>query len=86
MKLGVKATNIALAKNLDGQLSISNQLTCTIEQINNGELLSSVKLRIGSHLIESIITRESSLRMNLKTGDIVVALIKASELSIIEEI
>ena len=82
--LGVKASNISLAKDLGGMLSTSNQLNATIEAINNGTLLCSVKLRIGPFFLESIITRASSERMQLQEGDTVTALIKSSELSIVE--
>jgi len=82
--LGVKATNIALAKELKGVLSTSNVLECKIESIDDGELLSSVKLSLGDRIFESIITRDSSSRMDLKKGDEVQALIKASEVSILE--
>lgn len=82
--LGVKASNIALAGGLKGVLSISNQLKVKIERVDNGELLSSVKFRFAGSLIESIITHDSSIRMNLRPGDEVVALIKSSELSILE--
>ena len=84
--LGVKASNIALAKNPMGLMSISNRLDATIEHINNGTLLSSVKFRLGDTLIESVITLDSSHRMNLQQGDTVVALIKSSELSILEKL
>ncbi len=82
--LAAKASNIALAKDLKGELSTSNQLECVIESINNGQLLSSIKLRFGDALLESITTRTSALRMGLKAGDVVTTLIKASELSIIK--
>lgn len=82
--LGIKASNIALAKELSGMLSISNQLNVTIESINNGKLLSSIKFSFAGSLIESIITRESALRMDLQAGKSIIALIKSSELSILE--
>ncbi len=82
--LGIKASNIALASELNGLLSISNQLQVTVESVNNGKLLSSIKFSFAESLIESIITRESSLKMNLQVGDRVIALIKSSELSILE--
>jgi molybdopterin-binding protein len=82
--LGARASNIALAKGLEGIISISNRLDVTVESINNGALLCSVKLRFGEALLECVITRESSQRMELKAGDRVTALIKASELSVLE--
>jgi len=82
--LGVKATNIALAKEITGMLSISNQLKVAIEQINMGSLLCSVKFKFENQIWESIITRDSAQRMELKAGDKMTALVKSSELSIVE--
>jgi molybdopterin-binding protein len=44
--------------------------------------LSSISLLLVDSTIESVITTESAERMGLKVGDDVVALIKASEVSI----
>ena len=82
--LSAKATKIALAKNIDSELSISNQIDVTVESINNGLLLGSIKLRFGEALLESIITRESSVRMNLQAKEKLTALIQASDLSILK--
>jgi len=82
--LGVKSTNISIAKDISGLLSISNRLSCTIEHIRHGELLSSLKCRFMDTTLESIITRESAVRMNLQEADDVLVLIKSSELSIVE--
>ncbi len=82
--LGVKASSIALAKNLHGILSISNQLQCRIDSLEEGSLLWSVKLLFGEFRLESIVTKSSAVKMGLKGGDEVVALIKSSELSILE--
>ena len=82
--LGIKASNISLAKELNGLLSISNQLPITIEHINHGRLLSSIKFSFAGSLIESIITKKSALRMNLQVRTKSIALIKSSELSILE--
>ena len=82
--LGVKASHVSLAKELEGMLSISNRLEVVVERVTCGALLASVKVRLDDTPIESIITRESSERMGLVPGERVVALIKASELSILE--
>ena len=84
--LGIKASNIALAKSPLGPMSISNQLQAKIEQVKNGKLLSSITFRLGDSLIESIITLDSSQRMNLQQSDEIIALIKSSELSILEKL
>ncbi len=84
--LSVKASNISLGIAPVGELSISNQLKATITKIDNGKVLSSVKFRTGETELESIITRESAERMRLKAGDSVIAMIKSSELSIVERL
>ncbi len=84
VKLSIKPTNISIAKDFIGEISLSNQLVATIQNIENGELLSSISLKVGDFLLESIITVDSSKRMNLQIGDEVKILIKASNLSIEE--
>ena len=84
VRLSVKPTNISIAKNFTGEISLSNQLVAIIQNIENGKLLSSVSLKISDFLLESIITVDSSKRMNLQIGDEVKILIKASNLSIEE--
>jgi molybdopterin-binding protein len=79
-----KPTHLAIAKEFSGEVSYSNQLKAKIINITNGELLSSIKLTTGNTMCESIITKNSSLRMNLQVGDDVILFIKASELSIKE--
>jgi len=82
VELTAKSTHIAIAKAFSGELSYSNQLKAKILSINNAQLLSSIKLSCGDMICESVITKNSSLRMNLQVDDEVTLLIKASELSI----
>lgn len=84
VKLSVKPTNISIAKNLIGEISLSNQIVATIENLENGQLLSSISLKVHNTILESIITVDSSKRMNLQIGEKVTILIKASNLSIAE--
>ncbi len=82
--VGAKATNIVLAKERVEAITISNQLEVTIVSINIGVLLCSVRFNFADQVWESIITRESALRTELSADKKVVALIKSSELSIVE--
>ena len=84
VKLTCKSAHIAIAKNFSGKVSYSNKLDCVIDTIENGELLSYIHLKIFDTILESIITVNSSTKMDLKVGDKVTAFIKASELSISE--
>lgn len=82
--LSVKPTNIALAKDLAGEISFSNQIVATIQTLTHGKLLSSVGLIIDNIVFESIITLSSAKRMNLRINDEVMMLIKASDLFILD--
>ena len=82
VKLSLKSTNIAMAKNFIGMISYANQLSAKITNVNNGALLSSIQLSVEGFSLESLITLEASLEMNLSVGDEVVVLIKGSDISI----
>lgn len=81
-QLSVKSTDIAIAKNLSGLLSYLNQLKAKVVGVNNGQLLSSIRVDIEGVVVESVITLEASLAMNLSVGDEVVVLVKGSEVSV----
>ncbi|NPA73515.1 MAG: transporter [Epsilonproteobacteria bacterium] len=82
--LSVKSTCVSIGRERSKSISISNQIECTIKKVDNGEVLSLIKLDSGYDEIECVTTLSSSLSMGLKEGDSVVALIKASELFIKE--
>ncbi len=82
--VGAKATNIVLARERVEAITISNQLEVKIVGIDMGALLCSVCFDFVGERWESIITRESALRTELRADDKIVALVKSSELSIVE--
>ncbi|PRM89790.1 TOBE domain-containing protein [Aliarcobacter cryaerophilus] len=84
VELLVKPTNVAISKKYIEDISLSNQALAKIVDIENGELLSYLSLQINDTFIESIITKSSSLKLDLKKDDIVNILIKASDLSILK--
>lgn len=86
VKLSIKPTNILIAKKFEGEISISNQLKAKIVKVENGELLSSILLKVEDTILESIITVDSSKNMNLVENEEVLILIKASDLFIQEVI
>ncbi len=75
VKLLVKPSNVIISKNYIEDISLSNQTLAKIVAIENGELLSSISLEIGDTTFESIITKESSKRLDLQEGNIVNILI-----------
>ena len=82
--LTCKPMAIALAKNLQGEVSYANRLHVTIKSIEAGELLCALKLQFEEFVLESVITTDSYQRMQLQIGDEVTALIKSSDLAIKE--
>jgi molybdopterin-binding protein len=61
--------------------SIRNRLPGTIERIVSDKVVSEVVIRTAAGEVTSIITTGSVKRMNLKEGDKVFAIIKATEVS-----
>ena len=62
--------------------SIRNRLPGTIEKIVSDKVVSEITIRTTAGVVTSIITTGSVLRMNLKEGDAVFAIIKATEVSV----
>jgi molybdopterin-binding protein len=65
--------------------SIRNRLPGTIEKIVSDKVVSEVVIRTATGNVTSIITTGSVQRMNLKEGDNVFAIIKATEISVEKE-
>ena len=63
-------------------LSARNQLPGTIEEIQIGDIMAHVVVRVGSNLIESVITRNSAEELGLKKGDAVRVVVKSTEVMI----
>lgn len=83
VELLVKPTSVIISKNFIEDISLSNQILAKIVEINSGELLSNIILKIENSYLESIITKDSCLKLNLQKDYIVNILIKASDLSIL---
>jgi molybdate transport system regulatory protein len=79
-----KETEVSLAKNLSGMISMRNRMKCTVEQIERGELLSKVSLKFQNYTITSAITTRSVDSFKLAIGDEVEALVKANEVSLMK--
>ena len=65
--------------------SIRNRLPGKIEKIVSDNVVSELTLRTASGDVTAIITTGSVKRMNLKVGDNVFAIIKATEVSVEKE-
>jgi molybdopterin-binding protein len=65
--------------------SIRNRLPGTIETIVSDKVVSEIVIRTAAGEVTSVITTGSVQRMNLKEGDQVFAIIKATEVSVERE-
>jgi molybdopterin-binding protein len=63
-------------------ISIRNRLPGTIEKIVSDQVVSEVVIQTAAGIVTSIITTGSVERMNLKKGDKVFAVTKATSVSI----
>ena len=76
-----KETEVSLAKNLTGMISMRNRMKCIVLAIERGELLSKISLQFQQSIIISAITTRSVDMLQLSIGDEVEALVKANEVS-----
>jgi molybdopterin-binding protein len=61
------------------RISARNRLVGKIEELQIGDIMAHVVVKVGEHQIESVITRRSVEEMDLKVGDTVAAVIKSTE-------
>ena len=64
------------------EVSARNKLAGTVKEINIGQVMAEIILKIGENEVVAVVTKESAEGLNLKVGDKAVALIKATELMI----
>lgn len=79
-----KESELSIAVDLSGKISLRNRFPCIVKSINRGELLSLVELSFGEHILHSAITTRSVNALQLTNGTQVLALIKANEISLIQ--
>ncbi len=61
------------------RISARNRLVGKIEELQIGDVMAHVVVKVGEHQIESIISRRSVEEMNLQVGDTVAAVIQSTE-------
>jgi molybdate transport system regulatory protein len=79
-----KENTVSIAKNVTGLLSIRNRIPCTIVNIRQGNILSEVSLESNGNAITAIITTHAVKELNLQQGDTVEALIKTTDISLMQ--
>jgi len=68
------------------RLSARNQLDGTVASVHHGEVMSTVTIRLdGGQEVVAAITKDSAEGLNLAEGDVVKAIIKATEVIVGKE-
>ena len=77
-----KETEVAIAKNLSGQISLRNRFKAVIKSIERSPILTKLVLNYQQGEIISVISTRSVDRLELKQGDAVEWLVKTNEVSL----
>jgi len=80
-----KETEVTLAKDLSGIISMRNRMKCKVISIERGGLLSKIALKFQNHIIASAITTRAVDALHLTIGEEVEALVKANEISLMKK-
>ncbi|MBC3872771.1 TOBE domain-containing protein [Undibacterium flavidum] len=75
---------VAIAKNLSGQISLRNRLQGKIVGLEIGKVLARVVFIVDRiHLISAVITSRSAIKLELRLGDEIEGLVKSNEMNLI---
>lgn len=79
-----KETEVGIAKNLSGMISLRNRFKSVITKVDKGPILAKITLNYKHHTIESVISAQSTAQMKLKTGEEVEWLVKTNEVTLMK--
>ncbi|MFE5483822.1 molybdopterin-binding protein [Streptomyces sp. NPDC056527] len=82
VKALVKSTEVALATGPVDGISIRNQLAGTVTDVSTGGAMGSVRVTVEGGDLTAAITKDAVEDLGLSAGTSVVALIKATEISL----
>jgi molybdopterin-binding protein len=67
------------------KLSTRNRLPGTVTEVVKGEAAAKLSLQVGDNHVVALITRESADELDLKPGQQVMALVKATDVMVMTE-
>lgn len=79
VKLLFKESEMSIAKNFQGELSLRNRLTGPILKLKKGKVFSEITFDFQGYKLVSLITTRSVERLELKIGEEITGLIKSNE-------
>jgi molybdate transport system regulatory protein len=74
----IKASFVMVAKEKPGKISTRNIFETAVEEVIDGMVNTELKLKMGSHTLTALITKEAADELRIAKGDTVYALIKAN--------
>jgi molybdate transport system regulatory protein len=79
----LKSTEVSVAVGPVAKLSIRNQIPGTIFEVDNGAVMTTVKVTIeGGHTLTAAITKDGAEDLELAPGDPVIVLVKSTDVSL----
>lgn len=82
LELAFAENEVAIAVNLQGEISLRNRFHAQIHSIESSPLLSRIGLHFGEYTLHALITRASCERMQLAIGLDVEWLVKSNEMQV----
>jgi molybdopterin-binding protein len=61
------------------RISARNRLVGKVEELQIGDIMAHVVVKVGEHLVESVISRRSVEEMNLTVGDTVAVVVQSTD-------
>lgn len=79
----IKSTEVSVALDPVGRVSIRNLLAGTINAVDHGEVMTTIKIEVqGGDVFTAAITKESAEELDLAVGVAVTALVKSTDVAI----
>lgn len=82
VKIIFKETEVVLAKDFSGTISLQNKLDCSVLAFEKGNLLCKIALQFQDTKIVSVISRNAFDQLNIQLNDPITAMIKTNEISL----
>ncbi len=79
-----KETEVGIAKDLSGLISLRNRMKGRIEKVDKEQILSRIILNYRGRRIEAVISTRSTEQMGLSEGDAVEWLVKTNEVTLMK--
>lgn len=80
-----KETEVSVAKNLSGAISLRNRLKGVVTALECGQILSKVLFEVDGQTMAAVITTRSCEQLRLAVGDEIEGLVKANEMTVVPD-